>query len=121
MWVLLEFFTYVEIWLLLNGGPLSEINLCESPCSENIFSSSEIIQLADVDDTISTTGQRESIATNKYFEFGSGLGKSMFIVCHEYGGRVEGSNGCGVGLFDTVAHKIHSYIFAFTLSSILRK
>ena len=49
-------FIYVEIWLLLNGGPLSDAILCGSPCSENIFSSAEIVQLADVDDTILTTG-----------------------------------------------------------------
>ena len=74
---------------------LTDIILCGSPCSENDFSSEEIVQLAGLDDTISTTGQREdwSIATNNYFEFGSGPRKSMSIVCHGYGGRVEGSNG----------------------------
>ena len=93
LWVILELFRYVEISLLLNGGQLSDIILCGSPCSENIFSSAEIVQLADVDNTISTTGQREywSIVTNKYFEFGSGPRKSMFIVYHGCGGRVEGS------------------------------
>ena len=47
---------HVEIWLLLNGGPLSDIILCGSPCSENISPRAEIVQSADVDDTISTTG-----------------------------------------------------------------
>ena len=74
---------------------LTDIILCGSPCSENDFSSDEIVQLADVGDTISTTGQREdwSIATKKYFEFGSGPRKLMSTVCHGYGGRVEGSKG----------------------------
>ena len=45
----------------------------------------------------------------------------MFIVCHRYGGRVEGSNGWGVEFFDTAGHKIHSDIFAFTFASILTK
>ena len=44
-----------KIWLLLNGGLLSDIILCGGPCSENIFSSTEILQLADLDDTIWTT------------------------------------------------------------------
>ena len=93
LWVILEFFIYVEIWLFLNGGQLSDTILCGSPCSQNIFSSAEIVQLADVDSTISTTGQHEywSIVTNKYFKFGSGPRKSMFIVCHGCGGRVKGS------------------------------
>ena len=56
LWVILEFFIYVEIWLLLNGGQLSDIILCGSSCSENIFSSAKMIQLTDVDNTISTTG-----------------------------------------------------------------
>ena len=40
--------------MLSNGGPLSDIALCGSP--ENIFSSPEIEQLADVNDTISNAG-----------------------------------------------------------------
>ena len=37
LWIILEFFIYVEIWLLLNGDQLSDIILCGSSCSENIF------------------------------------------------------------------------------------
>ena len=95
LWVFVECFIYVEIWFLLNAGPSSDIILCGIPCSENNFSSAEIVQLADIDHTISTMRQRDcwSIATNRYFEFGSRPRKSMFIVCHGYGGTVYGSNG----------------------------
>ena len=44
-------FIYVEIWLFLNGSPLSDIIFCGSAYSENIFSSAEIVQLVDADDT----------------------------------------------------------------------
>ena len=54
--VIQEFFIYVETWLLLNGGPLSDIILCGSPCSENILKYAEIVQLPYVDDTILATG-----------------------------------------------------------------
>ena len=82
LWVILEIFIYVEIWFLFNGGQLSDIILCRNPYSENIFSSAEIVQLADVDYTISTTGYREywSIATNKYFEFDSGP-RNQCLLC----------------------------------------
>ena len=81
------------------------------------------MQLLYVDDTILTTRQREywSIATNKYFELGSGRRKPMVIVYHGCGGKIEGSNGSGVGLFDTSANNRHSDIFSFNFPSILTK
>ena len=56
MWVILEFFIYVKIWLILNGGLLSDVILCGNSCAENIFSSAEMVQSTDVDDTHSTAG-----------------------------------------------------------------
>ena len=56
-----------------------------------------------------------------YFDFGSGPRKSMWFVCHGYGGIVEGSSGWGVGLFDAAVHNIHSDIFTLIFASILIK
>ncbi len=83
--------------LLENGGPLSLIRISGIPCRANIPSNFGIVDLADVDVTISTSGYLlyASMTTSKYSPVGNGPKKSMFTVCHGAGGNFVIFNGSG--------------------------
>ena len=67
------------------------------PCLANIPSSFGMVDLADVEVTISTSGNRlyASMTTSKYSPVGKGPKKSMLTVCHGAGGNFVIFNGSG--------------------------
>ena len=67
-------FMYVSISILLNGGPLSHINLTGIPCVPKIRSSFGMMLPAAVDLTILTSGKRlyVSMTDSKYSPDGTG-------------------------------------------------
>ena len=72
---------YVSISILLNGGPLSHVNLTETPCAPKIPWSFGMILPAAVDLTISTSGNRlyVSMTDSKYSPESTGPKKSILL------------------------------------------
>lgn len=111
---------YCLISSLVKGGPLSLLTTCGSPWVEKILSNFGVTQLADVERTISTSGNHEyaSMITNKYSPEGKGPQNSMWTVCQGSGvkGDIWRESGWILGLL--AWHATHLSIILFTASSI---
>ena len=76
-----------RISLLENAGPLSLMRISGIPCLTNIPSSFGMVDLAEVDVRMSTSGNLLYASMSKYSPVGKGPKKSTLTVCHVAGGN----------------------------------
>ena len=107
----------------IKRGPLSLFRTSGIPCLEKIAMSLEIVDLAEVDVTISTSGKQLylSMTTVRYSPQGSGLGKSIVSSFHGMFGNsviLRGSNRSALLIVAAWYGKQLSTFFTLAIFSI---